>query len=382
MRSYCSIGRAAIILAVALGTGLALADAAKDTMALNNGDVLSGTLKEFGDGAAVFHTALAGMVIVPAEEVRAITTAEPRRVYLVNGEELTGRILTEGNAVYVASPTGRVALDLADVADIMPAPEGGAFDEAVEAGAPSAGRNTFELELGALWRSGVRDYSEPFAAFMWRYEGERWDFESRARVALSGGGDFPLYFLSQSEWRRELDDRYYGLFAVDMERDRREGLEWRFDLGAGAGRRLWETNAQHLDADTGLTLTADYFDLGGMERGVRREALDGGLGGWRSAAYYRSAGRTHHETEAAWRVRLQYTRDVFLDGEFTEDLVFYPSLTDWGQLRARSESVIRFPLSTNLNLRFDVLFDYQRHRAFPGLDPWRATVGAGIVWDF
>ena len=360
---------------------------AEDTLALKSGDILSGELKELSGGVVVFHTKLAGQVFLPAGEVRGIATAEPWEIMVNSDDPLYGRLRYSGRDVYVDPLEGGaprpVDLEAIKSARLLPASHASPGD-VEEAGALSS----WELSAGAGYygRLGARDYSDPFVTALVNRAEERWDFASRFRLGLGGSSDWPQYFTARNELRLYHDEQYYGLAGLDIERDTDIGLSLRSDLSAAAGREFFLEPDHELRGDTGVMVTAERFNASRLPASVRRELGGLRLGrrfdDWKSAAYYTYGERRRQQTSVSWRFRLVYRRDLPFDGLFTEDLAVYPSLTDLGEMRARSESAVQFPLTTRLSVRFDLLLDYERTPEFRGVDPWRTTVGAGVVFDF
>ena len=360
---------------------------AEDTLALKSGDTLSGELKELSEGVVVFHTKLTGQVFLPAGEVRGIATAEPWEIMVDSDTPLYGRLRYSGSDVYVDPLEGGaprpVDLEAVKYARVLPASH--ASSEDVD---ETGERSSWELSAGAGYygRLGARDYSDPFVTVMLKRAEERWNFASRLRLGLGGSSDWPRYFTARNELRLYRGEQYYGLAGLDVERDTDIGLSIRGDLSAALGREFFLDSDHELRGDTGLMVTAERFNASLLPASMRRElgGLRSGWGfdDWKSAAYYTYGERRRQQTGVAWRFQLAYRRDIPFDGLFTEDLVVYPSLTDLGEMRARSESAVQFPLTTRLSVRFDLLLDYERTPEFRSVDPWRTTVGAGVVFDF
>ena len=380
----CETTRLAVLLMAVLVASCARAE---DTLALKSGDILSGELKELSGGVVVFHTKLAGQVFLPAGEVRGIATAEPWEIMVNSDDPLYGRLRYSGRDVYVDPLEGGaprpVDLEAIKSARLLPASHASPGD-VEEAGALSS----WELSAGAGYygRLGPRDYGDPFVTGLVKRAEERWDFASRFRLGLGGSSDWPQYFTARNELRLYHDEQYYGLAGLDIERDTDIGLSLRSDLSAAAGREFFLEPDHELRGDTGVMVTAERFNASRLPASVRRELGGLRLGrrfdDWKSAAYYTYGERRRQQTSVSWRFRLVYRRDLPFDGLFTEDLAVYPSLTDLGEMRARSESAVQFPLTTRLSVRFDLLLDYERTPEFRGVDPWRTTVGAGVVFDF
>ena len=68
--------------------------------------------------------------------------------------------------------------------------------------------------------------------------------------------------------------------------------------------------------------------------------------------------------------------------QIRENLYLYPSITDLGEFRAESNTALLFPVSTKLQLRLDLLVEYDNSLPFNRLDHWQTAVGAGLQVDF
>jgi len=60
----------------------------------------------------------------------------------------------------------------------------------------------------------------------------------------------------------------------------------------------------------------------------------------------------------------------------------YPSMTDLGELRARSESSLLMPVTAHLDFRLHLFVDYEDEPEFESMEKWRTSIGAGFQWDF
>src|SRR5262249_39420023 len=106
----------------AVAAAFAAAAAAQDRITLNNGDVLTGTVKSLADGKLVITSPALGDVTVPFANVTNIATAGPGELLTVQGEHLKRRIAgIDGTALKLEGdwpPIG--ALELANLSQINP----------------------------------------------------------------------------------------------------------------------------------------------------------------------------------------------------------------------------------------------------------------------
>ena len=79
---------------------------------------------------------------------------------------------------------------------------------------------------------------------------------------------------------------------------------------------------------------------------------------------------------------MRYGRPILRNGRLAQDVLVLPSLTDFGDLRATSESALLVPLTSSLKLKLNLRVDFDDEPEFRGIDEWQTSVGASIRWDF
>jgi hypothetical protein len=82
------------------------------------------------------------------------------------------------------------------------------------------------------------------------------------------------------------------------------------------------------------------------------------------------------------RLALRYTRQIFENGAFTNTLSFTTGIINAEGVRARYESSLAFPFAQRLQLKLNLLIDYEDYPQLQDLPKWRTTVGASFLWDF
>ena len=325
---------------------------------------MSGRLLRIANGTLTFRTTLSGQMMVATEAVESIATEEYMQVALVDGTSAPARFVVSDGALQLRRLDGSLTgpIEVTSVAGAAPLPEqpaqgGEAADDGLEAA----------WDTGVHWRSGNSDYADLFARLSLTHRADEHAFRSRFFLDRADADRFPRWFRADTEWSLAPDDPLYPVAALEVERDTEAAMSLRGSLSLGIGKSLFASATDQLEGDLGVGGTTEYFDAALPEKRLSR-AL------WR--------GRDTREDQALHaRLRLRYARALFQNGTFEEDFRFYPSLTEFGELRARSESSLLFPFTPWLKLKLDLLVDYESEPEFE-LDHWRTSVGASLRWDF
>lgn len=344
-----------LLLAVAAGT--VIGGAHGDTLALRGGDVLSGRLLSICDGTIVFQTSLSGQMMAPVDEVVALTTDEYVNVSVDGAPPSPARFAQQKDAFRLAYRDGSAATiaGLGTVTAANPLPEE---------------TTTVDWEAGVLWRSGHEDYTDVFGRLGLLRETDSFGIRSQWLIERADPETFPRRLLSYTEWRLGLRDKLAPMLSLELERDAEAGLALRGDLNFGAGKRLFDSASQSLDAAFGIggTIARYDADIAGPEDG--------------SSVFHRRLSEEKEIERIQLRLRLRYLHALLGNGSIEEELVLYPSLSDPGELRARSESAMLFPLTSRLHVKLDLLIDFDSAPEFDRLDEWRTSVGASLLWRF
>jgi len=391
-------------MAIAVFGGLLVLNVAAwgDALLLRGGDRLTGTLEDIIDGAAGFKTELAGLIIVPVDEIRALTTARSFRIALSKGQTLEGRFYT-GEDHMLLEPidgTRAVPINLVDVVSAIPiAPD---EEQAIRAAARTSPEWEGSIDAGVLLRSGSSNRSRPFGRLTLDRTGLESDFMAKVLLEYGEHEDYPALFSSLMAWRSLASDPGYPMATFEIERDTAEGIGLRIDLGGGFGTTLVDEANQRFAAAAGLGVTFEYFDAGPVldaeygryaaqlagrteSAALLRMLSSGALGSFetfKELAYYADEERRYQEQALSGRLQLTYERGWLLDSRLVQDLVVYPQLTALGELHGRSETALRVPVAPALELQLNLRIDFDTEPAFRALDTWRTTLGAGLTWEF
>ncbi len=360
------VGIASLAVAVTAASG--------DVLSLNRGDIVNGTLRDLSGGIVVFDTGLAGQILVPVTQVRSLSTDRPFLVHLEDGRRLEGRFAGSGVTTRIVPESGGEAavVALAAVKSIEPAP-----DKHTETTTPpTLAPAQLSLETGYLHRWANEDYDAAFARLTLRKQAGTFTLFSDNLFELSDGERFPRLFRSSVDWRFPTDSNLLPELGIEAERDLDEGLTFRGSLHAGVTRSFVDEPGRLFEITGGLHTAFEYYDAAefGQSSGSRLRQLVQRL-------YYADERRREQHQDLNLRLRLRFHQAI-RESMLMQTISLHPSLTDFGELRARSESSLRMPLTSQLNFRLNLLFDYDKEPYFEGSDNFRTFVGAGFEWDF
>ena len=358
-----------LTLAAFVLTALYPVAARPDTLYLEDGDRLTGSLIVAGQGSLSFRTHLAGKVFVPMAEVRGLSTDDPMLITLEDGKIYTGKLQYKtGNTVVVGrSGVSTSPLDLHRVSEITRLPA-----QSVVLSSPiDEGRSPgpeISLEVGYRFRTGAQKYQGISTQIKAQHETEHHFLSAKADVELVG--DDPAldrFFDAEARGVGRTDHEWYPEFIVEFERNRNKALEFRSDITLGLGRNLAADQRQRLQAFAGLGLAVERFDAAPLRRDQNKVIANE---------------QRVSEEELNLTLAFQYSIALAKEIELYESFVARPSLTDPGDLRAEFESVLLVPLTMNLKVKLDLLIDYEDDAKYQDIDFWTTRFGASIRFDF
>ncbi|HQE82936.1 MAG TPA: DUF481 domain-containing protein, partial [Candidatus Hydrogenedentes bacterium] len=215
-----------------------------------------------------------------------------------------------------------------------------------------------------------------FTRLTLRNRAAAFDFQSEALLELSDDGRFPRLFRSYADWRFPSQAPFQPELGLELERDLDEALVFRGALNAGIGRTFINNPSRLLELTGGLNASFEYYDAEELwpdtDNALKRRV---------QALYYAGEGPREDEQDLNLRFRLRF-RQFSRIGALSQTFSLYPSMTDLGELRARSESSLLMPVTAHLDFRLHLFVDYEDEPEFESMEKWRTSIGAGFQWDF
>lgn len=303
--------RAFVVALSLFGSALALpVSAAADTVRLDNGDVLSGTILGLNDGTLVLKTDYAGEISIEEEHIVGIESAEPFTVRWDDGSERVGRLTdTTGGETEVSPPLSPAAEAPAEPAKPVQAPaeppattvvaeaedaaedaEDAAEDVEKKAAAVLAEAKPTEEKADEL--VDARELAADATLAAREHAAE----EGKPGVAADAG----VVNLSEVAWIRPLEPYY-----------RYEGS---FNVGFNAARGNANTTDVHIDGKIVPSFGRNTIAIGGD---LNRSEADG------------------QTNQSNWTVRAEYSRDFGVQRRWYANVFNSYENNDLGDLNLR-----------------------------------------------
>ena len=348
-----------VVLGAVFFCGASLCSA--DVLRTGSGESLTGDLTRIAEGILVFRTSLRGQMMLPMSEVRSLQTEGRWIVDLADGTVHIGTFsrqgilpdsAVEGDGRFV--PLAFAAVVSAQKAPPLPAPE-----------ASAAGEPLWRAEAGVGVQSqfGTQDSVAPIVTLDVARALEEHDLGLRMRFDIPSTeavGDFAQAQLSLIPRRPRVWAPY---FRAEAARNQNESLDWRTGLALGVRYEFAPDAEWSLGASLGI---AGYHsawrggEAGPLSRGGRREeATRGGV-----------------------QLGIDHSVALWGNGRWDNRLTLNPGSSPGSAFRAEAESALTYPLSSRLQLRFDMLVSYEDDPVFDTLEPVDTSLGASVRFRF
>ena len=334
--------------------------ASADTLVLRDEDALSGQLVEIAEGALAFRTALAGLTMVRLAEVQGLATDSNFQVTFKDGSAAVGRFAVDNGATRLIQQEPGLAspVDLSLVVKAAPY----RLNPGATAARPILDSPATTLDVGMLARSQGSGGAEPYVALKHTAESQGMSFTGTAFFTAFNADEFARQFALNSRFILRRNRPFEPAVVLEIERDLDHALLYRGYLGMEAVRTLFENANMQAQGSLGAGGTFEGWDPDELSDGrLRLPSL------WDK----------EDAQEVSARMGLQ-----FKSSRFTESLRLYPSISNFGGLRGQSESALTLPLTPHLNLKLNLIVDYENELPYDEQDEWRGSVGAGFSWDF
>lgn len=293
-----------------------------DSVLLDNGDRLSGTVVKMADAVLVFETPYAGTLRLPWDRVREIGTDTAVRLRLADGMELSGRLQgdTPGYLrVSLGTLAETVLLGVAGIAAINPPRD---VHRTVLSGRASIG--------GSLARGNTdTDSLHLSGEFVARNPTQRITLDGERNEASQDGADTASNWRFGMKYDHFVDPRTYFYVNSRFDQDAQADLDLRSMLGVGAGRQLLERDTLKLAIEGGVSLVNEDY----------ANAADEQFPGARFGLRYEQA-------LLQSRLQLYHTSDLVLSLESLDDYLY------------QSRTGFRVPVGNGLNLGTQLNLDY------------------------
>lgn len=291
-----------------------------DTVFLNNGDRLSGDVKELSRDMLRFKTDSMGTVYIRWGDIRSLETGKSLRIELKSGLHLVGSISRSGARGQLVVSTSRrdEMLPFSDVVAFVPLKLESSWFDRLE-GSVKFGLNSTKGSNTTQWNVGVNAL----------YRGPSWEVISRLDSNVTDRSDDTtserISFLTA--YRHLLRNRWFWATLASYDKNDELGINDRYSGGGGVGRYLFRSNSVELLLQSGLLVSREF------RTDTADDQLEAYLGG--SLAWFRHS---------------------FPRTDIRTDVLVLPSLTDSGRVRTNLDVSVKREFVEDLFLDLSVYF--------------------------
>lgn len=381
-----------------------------DSLYLNNGDRITGTLEGVKDGTIRFVTDYAGTLAVQQTEVRGIATAGPYGLEFEDGTVVEGVLVWRDDSQYVLVGETLKPVVVSNIIAI--GVDAAALAEPAESEAAKEKTWSGAVDAALSVRSGDTDTIDSNVAFTGVRKGARNVLTLRSSGAYGEVNDAINARRVDGEAKLQYypRDRLYVFGLIGAGHDAMRKLELRANAAGGVGYDFIKNDVRGLSADIGLDYTWErwtQYDPAGRDaaKKVLREARQNELRAFlipfaetpqiptvadivegiqllRGAMDIDLEEEIREEDGVNLRLSGHYHQSVFKKGLLKEELTLFPSLDELGEFRATSELSYSTPLTQRLDLRVSLKSEYDADPGQGAVSRFDNTLLTGLRYAF
>jgi len=316
-----------IIIVSALCLAVCSASAFADEVYFKNGDRLSGQIVRLTDGKLVLKSKVAGEVTISLAEVKTFSSDAPIEIHLKDGTVLHQPVAAaEPNefALKAAEPLQPQKFPLADVASINPPPIPkvkwtGSVSGAV--GVTTGNTKTSSITGSvSVARRTEQDRTTAGADIAKSSQTDRDTGEGRTTED---------WWRARAQYDYFFTKKLFGFGNLRYEKDEIALLERRVVVGGGAGYQWIENDKTAFSTNLGLASLYEKFES-----------------------------QAEANSELSLQAGYNFSRRLWKNTQFLNDLTWYPSLSDFSDFFLTSTGELRTNLTKSMFANFKVIFNY------------------------
>jgi len=337
------------VLAIAFAWGLippVLSAAYSDEVLFKSGQKLVGEIKGLDKGILTFKTDETGTVSVKWVKVVGLSSPRRFRVEVGTGLIFVGSLekaSEEGKAV-IATERGRVLLSLDSIVTIAPFEKRlrDRFKGYLDVGFSlqrAQSLTTFTLGTDVSYRASKWDLSLSAASYLSKQE----------TVGSTSRNDVGLNI------QRDMKRRWVAIGLTAFQENAELGLDRRLTLGGGLGNNLIWTNNMVLTAGAGVIAVDEKFS---------------------------DAATSVQSVEALIMGSVSAFRYTFPSLDFIFTAKIFPSLTDWGRVRAELNARLSYEFISNFFFSLSGFYSLDSRPPTEGTRKHDYGLNSSLRWEF
>lgn len=298
-----------------------------DTIRFRNGDVLTGTIKSFGEETVTFETTYKGTVEASRDRIQSLESDRPLTVQFRNGSYFTGTFsITDDSTIIIENEQGaQQDLQLEEIRSIYVEDPREAVRDKLEvkmSGSVNAGLNkqsgntnkeSYHLDGNVRARTPENRFT-----FGFQYNQEQTNDNLTEENSLAFG-----------KYDHFLGEKWFLFASTTLEQDTFENLNLRSSVSTGLGYQFYETEDRFLLIETGLSYINESYE--------NSDPAEDNFGGRYAIDY--------EQTIVGESSLFHYQESLIGTGET-------------GDFNFRSQTGIRFPLAKGLQSTLQMNLDW------------------------
>jgi len=281
-----------------------------DEIVLTNGDTLTGTITMIENGILTLSTEYSEPIKIQTSKIKSIFTDNPVEVHLSGGEVLKGTLKTVESGEIMVEPSGEresAVISWDKLKSVNPPPS--KWEASVTVGANTQSGNTDRGSVSVGADAAKKTEQDHFRLhFLFNYAEENDEITARNTY---GSSKYDYFFTKV----------LYGYLSIELLNDKLKDLNLRAIVGPGVGYQIWDGPQKSLQLEAGVSSFSEDLKEGQDDNWVTG----------------RLSGDFSHKI-----------KDTIV---FSNQLITYPSLEDFGQYQLRNEAGLTTALGHSWALR-------------------------------
>jgi|GEM_PF-446191 len=248
-----------VYMATAIFSGLWANSALADTIMLNNGDRISGTVDNITSGQLTVTTAYAGPIIIAMASVTDIQTDGTYDLTLNSGDQVSGQLVNNGVSVNGSV----VPTQLADISLLATPPSTDpVWTSRIDALATLSNGNAKTQTLSLIGDSMYTHGNNEHRVTAYWGDEEADGETTKNQLEIDYG------------YRRYLRDNWYALGNIEYFKDTLKDVDSRWTVGVGVGKLWWNNALGRLSTELGVSQVFEKLNGDSESNPALRWALD------------------------------------------------------------------------------------------------------------
>ncbi len=316
-----------------------------DIVILNNGDRITGEIKQLETGLLSFSTDAMGTVTIEWRLIRQVISNKQQTVETIDGQRVLGKLRkpAEGDNVEIITADGPLVVAAEDVVSVWPVQ------------ATLLDKLDLSFSIGFDYQKSTDITNVNIAADALYLEEDRVvEGSFRSNVTSQADGDDQNRQEIRANLQKLLGNRRFRSVNISYDKNEAIGLDYRISAGGSYGKYFVKSNRTWFVGEIGAIVTQETPLIGSTT-----EAIEGVLG-----------------------TRYRYFSYARPERVLDTTLTVFPGLTDWGRVRANLRSTFRLELVKDLFWTMEFYATYDNEPVEVGAEKSDYGIITGLGWKY